>query len=497
VIPVGQYYTGKATVLFFASDHDVSDPTADSTFSNVRVYERESISAAAPKPVDDRYVVNEDSPTVMLRVLANDDDAGGGALTIAGVSRGSAGGTIYVAADQTIRYRPVANFFGAETFTYTVATAGGHSTATVTVNVRPVNDAPIAVADAFTVIANSRSNVFGVLGNDSAAPDTGEILTIIGVGKGSAGGTVAVSGGRIVYSPRAGFSGTETFTYTVGDGTPGSNATATVAVKVVRPAALDFDELRIDSYGGRQDFSGEALVQNGGLTLRLVGNTWKKIDLPYTVTSDTVLEFDFSSSAHGELHGIGLDTNTSITPSRTFRIYGTQDWGIGDFDGYTASSGKRHYVIPVGRYYTGQAANVFFVNDHDVNVPNAESVFSNVRVYEARSISAASSPTSAVHAAALWQQLVGELAAGAGSSPGDLDRAVEQLATWLVYDAPHNHPEAAARELDWPASSSLPSTETLSATDELAGIHSAPASRDLFGDWMLAVDQILAALARG
>ena len=177
-------------------------------------------------------------------------------------------------------------------------------------------------------------------------------------------------------------------------GTPGSNATATVTVNVeAAPPAevINFNDFSIDSYGGRQDFTGTFFVENGGTTLRLTGNTWKKIDLPYTITANTVLEFDFSSTSQGEIHGIGFDTNDNITSSRTFQVYGTQNWGNRTFDNYSAGAGTVHYTIPVGQFYTGSVINLFFTNDHDVGNPTAESVFSNVRVYEASPVQAVSS----------------------------------------------------------------------------------------------------------
>jgi hypothetical protein len=403
VIPVGQFYTGKATVLFFANDDDIANPLAESIFSNVRVYESDNAASLmqAPKAVDNRYAVDEDSPTVSMNVLKN-DDAGSGTMTISGVtisgvSAGSAGGTITIAADQTLHYRPAANFNGTETFTYTIRSAGGSSTARVSVDVRPVNDPPSARGETFRVTAG-KSYSLNIMGNDSIEPDVGETLTIIGVGPGSAGGKLSTDGQRIKYTPAAGFTGSEAFRYTINDGTPGSNATATVTVKVAAATsitstnsttssasvtAINFNNHRIDSYGGAQDHSGMAVAGNGGTSLRLTGNTWKKIDVAYTITADTVLELDFSSTSQGELHGIGLDNNTTAAAARTFQLYGTQRWGIGAFDTYASSSGTRRYVIPIGRYYTGPAANLFFINDHDVSNPTAVSMFSNVRLYEA------------------------------------------------------------------------------------------------------------------
>jgi hypothetical protein len=84
------------------------------------------------------------------------------------------------------------------------------------------------------------------------------------------------------------------------------------------------------------------------------------------VTADTVLEFDFSSSAQGEIHIIGFDSDLSVSANRGFQLYGTQLWGILDFANYTSADGTKHYVIPVGQFYTGTFQYLFFGNDHDV-----------------------------------------------------------------------------------------------------------------------------------
>ncbi len=136
----------------------------------------------------------------------------------------------------------------------------------------------------------------------------------------------------------------------------------------------------VESYGGSQDGVATTTVENGGTTLRIVGNGWKKVVFPYTITADTVLEFDFASSIEGEIHGIGFDTDNAITASRTFQLYGTQNWGRLDYNNYAGETPK-HYVIPVGQYYTGGVINLFFANDDDASAAG-ESVFSNIQVYE-------------------------------------------------------------------------------------------------------------------
>jgi hypothetical protein len=151
-----------------------------------------------------------------------------------------------------------------------------------------------------------------------------------------------------------------------------------------QPAAgtVNFNVTPPTSYG-TQDKNSTWSLDASGATLNLSGNGWKKIDLPYKVTANTVVEFDFSSSAQGEVHAIGLEADALESPDRFFRVYGTQDWGISAPGGNYPGSGVKHYVIPVGKSFTGDINALVFANDHDVSNPTARSTFSNVRVYEA------------------------------------------------------------------------------------------------------------------
>ncbi|MEZ5480057.1 MAG: IPTL-CTERM sorting domain-containing protein [Thiolinea sp.] len=67
-----------------------------------------------------------------------------------------------------------------------------------------------------------------VLNNDTDAD--GDTLAIMSVTQGSSG-TVSISGNQVVYTPNAGFTGTDSFSYTINDGNGGS-ATAQVSVTV-------------------------------------------------------------------------------------------------------------------------------------------------------------------------------------------------------------------------------------------------------------------------
>ncbi len=98
---------------------------------------------------DDSFTVAEDSGVTALNVLDNDTTEAGESLTITAVSAGSQGGSLSIVGGNSINYQPATDFFGTETFTYTVndGTPGSNDTATVTVTVTPVNDAPTANDD--------------------------------------------------------------------------------------------------------------------------------------------------------------------------------------------------------------------------------------------------------------------------------------------------------------------------------------------------------------
>jgi hypothetical protein len=106
-------------------------PGADNPFNHV------------PVAVADGAVTAEDAPLV-IHVLANDSDQDGDLLTVSAFARESdEGGT--VATDGTIvTYIPPQDFHGSDTFEYGISDGNeGTATASVTIAVTPVNDAPV------------------------------------------------------------------------------------------------------------------------------------------------------------------------------------------------------------------------------------------------------------------------------------------------------------------------------------------------------------------
>ena len=115
------------------------------------------------------------------------------------------------------------------------------------------------------------------------------------------------------------------------------------------------------------------------------GNSWKQLNVPYDVTPDTVIEFDFQSNVEGEIQAIGFDTNGVLnTSDHFFQLFGAQAWwGNQDYHDYSVGQGLRHYVIPIGQYFTGSFSRLVLANDDDAGI-SADSLFSSIQIHQNR-----------------------------------------------------------------------------------------------------------------
>jgi hypothetical protein len=206
-----------------------------------------TVDGLANQPPDAvKDYATSDGMKVRINVLANDTDPDGDDLTITGVTDGMNGTTRVNTkgtpspTDDVVVYRPNSGFSGTDSFTYTISDGmGGFDTATVKVTVvGEDNDPPDAVNDSAT--SDGMKVRINVLANDTD-PD-GDDLTITGVTDGMNGttrvntkGTPSPTDDVVVYRPNSGFSGTDSFTYTISDGMGGLD-TATVTVTVVGDA---------------------------------------------------------------------------------------------------------------------------------------------------------------------------------------------------------------------------------------------------------------------
>ncbi|SDZ75221.1 IPTL-CTERM protein sorting domain-containing protein [Thiothrix caldifontis] len=187
----------------------------------------------APSAVIDKVTTTAGSP-ITVDVLANDSDADGDKLTVSAVTSGE-NGTV-VLQDGKPMYTPNAGFSGTDSFTYTVSDGKDTASATVTVTVTAVTPALEATTDNFTVDASNPSSSLDVLANDKIPADQSVILTIV---NNPTHGTAIIQNNKIIYTPTAGYSGTDTFTYRITDDA-GNTTEASITLTV--KAATDDGE---------------------------------------------------------------------------------------------------------------------------------------------------------------------------------------------------------------------------------------------------------------
>ncbi|MBX9254113.1 tandem-95 repeat protein [Desmonostoc muscorum CCALA 125] len=168
---------------------------------------------------------------VTIPVLNNDTDPNGNAINISNFTQAT-NGTVSRTNDQrSLIYQPNRGFSGEDTFTYTIRDANG-ATATATVKVmvaQQPNQAPKANPDTWQTGYFQRVTI-PVLNNDT--DPNGNAINISNFTQ-ATNGTVSRANDQksLIYQPNRGFSGEDTFTYTIRDAN-GATATATVKVTV-------------------------------------------------------------------------------------------------------------------------------------------------------------------------------------------------------------------------------------------------------------------------
>src|SRR5207247_391202 len=141
-------------------------------------------------------------------------------------------------------YQPNAGYSGRDSFQFKAHDGQVDSTsaATVSITVNHVNHAPVANDDSASTPQNTAVTV-SVLANDTD-PDN-DLLTVTGVSP-PAQGTAVVNGGTTVtYTPASGYSGPDSFTYTISDGN-GGTASASVSITVNDPPVANAQSVTLN-----------------------------------------------------------------------------------------------------------------------------------------------------------------------------------------------------------------------------------------------------------
>ena len=196
-------------------------------------------------PTNQPPVANNDSATtafettISIAILANDADVDGtidvgSANIITNVSNGT---TSVSSTTGEVTYTPNTGFSGEDSFTYTVnddlASTSNIATVSITVSAQVITPNLPPVVNNDSIVTNfDTAIVINILNNDTDTDGTIDPGTVV-IGTSPQNGVATVeTDGQVTYTPTAGFSGSDSFTYTVMDNNGDISNLASVSITV-------------------------------------------------------------------------------------------------------------------------------------------------------------------------------------------------------------------------------------------------------------------------
>jgi len=338
----------------------------------------------APVAVADRATTPEDT-AVVIRVLDNDSDVDGDKLTITQIagqtvasgddvaikdSTGTQIASVKLNADGTLTLTPANDYNGPVNFNYTVSDGkGGTDTASVSVVVDDVNDAPIADPDVVTGLEDTPFT-FDPRANDTD-PD-GDPLTITQINGQPISTTQAVSlpqgtlklnaDGTLTFSPAPNHNGKLSFDYTVSDGKGGTDtATVNMTVKAVNdPPVITDTPTDPNLPGGGNGFD----PRTGNYNVTTPEDTPVKGQVKATDVDGDPLTYTLGDTtpAHGTVL-VNADGTWVYTPNKDYHGSDSFTVLVDDGHGGTASSTVTIGITPVNDNPTANPDQVTVAED--------------------------------------------------------------------------------------------------------------------------------------
>jgi len=330
---------------------------------------------------DDNGVSTVQGQAVTIDVLSNDDQD----ATINRIVRQPAHGAAQIVNGQIV-YTPVAGFTGTDSFTYEVIDPYGN-TATATVSI-VVNDNVVNAGDDTASTPQGQAVTINVLSNDDQDASIDRIV------RQPNNGTARIVNGQILYTPAAGFTGTDSFTYEVID-PQGNKTVATVSVTVTgsgqgginadddtasttqgQPVTIDVlsndDQDASIKHIVRQPGNGTVSIVNGKIVYKpnasFIGTdsfTYEVIDPQGNITVATVT---VTVTAAGQ-SGVNAGDDTATTPQ-------------GQAVSINVLSNDDADALLSGTLTQPSSGSVSIVNDEIVYTPNASFAGTDSFTYE-------------------------------------------------------------------------------------------------------------------
>ena len=305
----------KPNENYFGTDsftYSASDEYGDSQEATVNL----TVNPINDKPtaLDDIFTTSEDSDLNIINgVLSNDNDVDNDTLSAMLISKTS-NGILDFKLDGTFQYTPNANYNGNDSFTYLASDNFLESdTATVTIAVTAVNDAP--VSEDISIITDEDTEKQITL---KATDIEGSDLTYSIVSE-PENGTVTISGSTATYTPSDNYNGSDSFTFRAIDGTDISN-TATVAITVT---AVNDAPITFPDFYTTQENSPITVFTNVGI-----------LSNDYDVEGQELIIILIENVLNGSLN---LESDGSFTYNPESDFFGTDKFTYVAFDGLNLS----------------------------------------------------------------------------------------------------------------------------------------------------------------
>jgi YD repeat-containing protein len=337
--------------------YSISDGVGGTASATVNI----SVSSAPNSPpvanTDSWSVVHNQSVTNDPR--GNDTDPNGDSLTVTGVGSPSHGLASFTGTSVT--YTPNWVYVGADSFTYTISDGHGGST-TGTINVNATNANPTANNDSYSTGYTTALTV-DPRSNDSDGE--GDVLNVSSVGA-AAHGSTSRTETSVTYTPYGGFSGTDSFTYVLGDGLGGtSTATISVTVANASPTANNDSQttayntgFSIDPRGNDSDPNGDALTVTGVSGASHGSTSYASYGVSYIPNSGYSGSDSFTysiSDGHGGSSSATVFVTVSPPPVTTIYVTDSNNLrSLANAGGYNGASGASFdFIVPSGTEIDG------------------------------------------------------------------------------------------------------------------------------------------------
>ncbi|WP_444812709.1 tandem-95 repeat protein [Vibrio hyugaensis] len=340
-------FNGEVTLDVVVVDEDGA---TDSTTAGITVLEVNDPPIAGPTA----YTIDEDSVLTFneSQVLLNASDVEG-EVELVGINYDGPDGIFSVNGDGTCSFAPNENFNGQVQLDVTIRDEDGAEVDTyITVDVLPINDAPVSGNLAYSVDEDNSITLSQEQLLAQASDVEGDALTVSNLVVDGDATVTANDDGSFTITPDANFNGDIDITFDINDGTDTIVATADLTVNPVNDLPQPQDQAFTVGEDGILTFTDEALLTGAtdidGDDLSVEGVTYTGADGVLTDNGDGTYSFAPNENFNGDVNFTfdvfdGTDTVTanidvSVTPENDPPVAGSTSYTVHEDNSITISN---------------------------------------------------------------------------------------------------------------------------------------------------------------